>query len=126
MASISNFVFLLLIIFTLILTATSRINNQKQKSFLQTKEELKEKKEQEKINSNQKEIEREFKAIYDDDWDNHSITEVQLSDFLTQVSDTIPDYLTSVKSEEKKTIKQDPDSIWKLTALDKFQDSNLF
>ena len=86
----------------------------------------KEKKEQEKINSNQKEIEREFKAIYDDDWDNHSITEVQLSDFLTQVSDTIPDYLISVKSEEKKTTKQDPDSIWKLTALDKFQDSNLF
>ena len=108
-------------------TTTSRINHKKyNKSFLQT-EELKEKKLDEEDLEEEKKLDKELKASTNDEWDNNSLVEIQLANFLTEVTDTNSELLVSVKQKENKLkVKEENGSIWKLTPIEKNEDTEIY
>ena len=128
MVSKSNLVFLILIIFSLILLTSARLKHRKSKSFLQTEtqEQLQEKAEEAKQAIEDKKLDELMKTTQADEWDNHSLAEMDLAHFMTQISDTNPDYLSSPVKEAQKPVIQDNASIWKLTSAEKTEEPFYF
>ena len=127
MVSKLNYVINLLLLLYILGTTTSRINHKKyNKSFLQT-EELKEKKLDEEDLEEEKKLDKELKASTNDEWDNNSLVEIQLANFLTEVTDTNSELLVSVKQKENKLkVKEENGSIWKLTPIEKNEDTEIY
>jgi len=123
MVSKSNYVFIMLILISLISLTSSRLKNRRSKSFLETQseEELKEKEEEAKQLEREKELDKLLEQTKAKEYDNNYEAEMQLTNFLTQISDTSPEYLTSVKKEPKKPVIEDKESIWQLTSIEKTQ-----
>jgi hypothetical protein len=84
-------------------------------------ENLKDKEEEENQRKSDLELEKALKANKAEEWDNNSLAELQLANFLTEISDTNSEYLTSVKKEVKKPVIEDKDSIWQLTQIEKHE-----
>lgn len=123
MVSRSNIVFFFLIIFSLFLQSTARLRHKKPDAFLQTMAEEDKLDQMEELKQKQadKELEQALKAQKSEEWDNNSLVELQLNNFLTVIADTNSEYLTPVKKEEKKEVVEDKDAIWRLTAIEKHE-----
>lgn len=106
---------------SLIVQTSSKLRHSKGKSYIeiQSEEDLKDKEEEAKQLKREKELDKLMEETKAKEYDGNFEAEMQLTNFLTQMSDYSPEFLTVTKKDVKEPVIEDKDSIWKLTESEK-------